>query len=282
MNALDLNNVLLPDGADKSTAVIVSPLAPVMWELANKNPRWVFKADTVKGNVAFKFVVFLEKEHLGYISTTQQYTRTGGAKRVIVVSNKRIAKTMNRRDYVSTADGKKAIALVTKWFYPENIVEKINAATTLAKKSIGEVLWSKNSESSDYSRVTKNAVADFINTSDGVAAFTKYLTDTCKHEILMSMQQGVVLSKEIKTIQDIQIGVSDGTKTALVVLDAGKYLVKAGEDIALYDDTTFPIELRGKLGMLKLVLPQQFVSDTGCRISDEVFVIVLAQEGETK
>lgn len=282
MNALDLNNVLLPDGADKSTAVIVSPLAPVMWELANKNPRWMFKADTVKANVAFKFVVFLEKEHLGYISTTQQYTRTGGAKRVIAVSNKRIAKTMNRRDYVSTADGKKAIALVTKWFYPENIVEKMNAAATLARKSIGEVLWSKNSESAEYNRVTKNAVADFINTSDGVAALTKYLTDACKHEVLMSMQQGVVLNKEIKTIQDIQTGVSDGTKTALVVLDAGKYLVKTGEDIALYDDTTFPIELRGKLGMLKLVLPQQFVSDTGCRISDEVFVIVLAQEGETK
>lgn len=280
MNALELNNVLLPDGADKSTAVIVSPLTPVMWELANKNPRWVFKADTVKANVAFKFDVFLEKEHLGYISTMQQYTRVG-SKRVIVVSNKRIAKTMNRRDYVSTADGKKAIALVTKWFYPENIVEKMSAAAALAKKSIGEVLWNKNSESAGYNRVTKNAVADFINTSEGVAALTKYLTDTGKHEVLMSMQQGVVLNKEIKTISDIQAGVSDDTKTALVVLDAGKYLVKTGEDIALYDDTTFPTELRGKLGMLKLVLPQQFISDTGCRISDEVFVIVLAQEGET-
>jgi len=45
----------------------------------------------------------------------------------------------------------------------------------------------------------------------------------------------------------------------------------------LYDDNTLPQEMRGKLGMLKLVEAEQFVTDTGCRINDETFILILEE-----
>jgi hypothetical protein len=40
------------------------------------------------------------------------------------------------------------------------------------------------------------------------------------------------------------------------------------------------VELRGKLGMLKLVEKEQMVTGIGCRVNDEIFVLILENEDE--
>jgi hypothetical protein len=47
--------------------------------------------------------------------------------------------------------------------------------------------------------------------------------------------------------------------------------------VDLFDDNTLPDWMRGKLGMLKLVAVEQFVSDTGCRVNDETFVLIVEE-----
>jgi hypothetical protein len=84
------------------------------------------------------------------------------------------------------------------------------------------------------------------------------------------------LSEEMLTIDKVKSQFEKG-KTALVIKDDGKYLVKIGDAIQLYDDNTLPDDMRGKLGMLKLVEAEAFVSNTGCRINDEVFVLVVEE-----
>jgi hypothetical protein len=67
-------------------------------------------------------------------------------------------------------------------------------------------------------------------------------------------------------------------KTALVVLEGGKYIVKIRDNVQLYDDMTLPVELRGKLGMLKLVDNEAMVTGIGCRVSNEIFVLLMEEE----
>jgi hypothetical protein len=69
-------------------------------------------------------------------------------------------------------------------------------------------------------------------------------------------------------------------RTALIVLSDSKYIVKIRDNVQLYDDATLPVELRGKLGMLKLVEKEAMVTGIGCRVNDEIFVLILESEDE--
>jgi hypothetical protein len=51
-----------------------------------------------------------------------------------------------------------------------------------------------------------------------------------------------------------------------------------GDDVQLYDDNSLPETMRGKLGMLKLVDAEYFIENVGCRVNDEVFVVLMDEE----
>jgi hypothetical protein len=99
---------------------------------------------------------------------------------------------------------------------------------------------------------------------------------------MASMNQAHQLAKireteaEMLTVTDIESKFK-GAGTSLVLFSNGKYLVKTGDDIQVYDDNTLPVEMRGKLGMLKLVEPEQMIEGVGCRATTEVFVVLTAE-----
>jgi hypothetical protein len=78
----------------------------------------------------------------------------------------------------------------------------------------------------------------------------------------------------MKTIERVQedFGIN---KTALVVKDAGKYLVRIGDNVELYDDNSLPLDIRMKMGMLKLVQDEEYLTDVGCRVTSEIFVLLV-------
>jgi hypothetical protein len=126
------------------------------------------------------------------------------------------------------------------------------------------------------SGVVHGGLQNFYIEGPGVGIYKSYLHADRPEDakILTAMDKIAELKAEMMTIGSVKekMGTSN---TALVVLDEGKYLVKIMNDLQLYDDTTLPQDLRGKLGLLKLVQPNQFVSSAGFRVSDEVFVIDL-------
>jgi hypothetical protein len=87
---------------------------------------------------------------------------------------------------------------------------------------------------------------------------------------------------DMQTIEEAQKAFDSKYKHALIVLADGKYIVKVLDNVQLYDDTTLPHDLRGKLGMLKLVEAEQMVTGIGCRVSDEIFVVLHESNAETK
>jgi biotin-(acetyl-CoA carboxylase) ligase len=95
-----------------------------------------------------------------------------------------------------------------------------------------------------------------------------------RHKVTVSMEKVELLDTEMKTIEKVQEDFSNN-KTALVVKDTGKYLVKIGDKVDLYDDNTLPVDMRMKMGMLKLVEDEQYLTDVGCKVTNEIFVLLV-------
>lgn len=288
MNPMELSNVIRPD-KEADRYEVATTISTVVWELATKNPLWRFKSveaqtqelfDGVKRCIVAGFEVSVNGEKLGTIKRDHKYVN-GSRNPIIAITNKRIYDAMSRSSYITTSDEKKALALVKKWFYPESTVEKIAQANDAARQIVYDVLREKKREQSQHDIHIREALKDFISTPEGSAAFTEYVTRVNDADVILAMQENGRLMEESATIEDIRSRLEDGDgETALVIVDQGKYLVKILEDVQLYDDTTLPFDMRGKLGMLKLVQPRQFVSSIGCRVNNEVFVIVINKEGE--
>ena len=88
------------------------------------------------------------------------------------------------------------------------------------------------------------------------------------------MEKVELLDTEMKTIERVQEDFTKN-KTALVVKDLGKYLVKIGDNVELYDDNTLPLDMRMKMGMLKLVEDEQYLTEVGCKVTSEIFVLLV-------
>ena len=95
-----------------------------------------------------------------------------------------------------------------------------------------------------------------------------------KKQVLQAEEKVQLLDTEMKTIERVQedFGIN---KTALVVKDAGKYLVRIGDNVELYDDNSLPLDIRMKMGMLKLVQDEEYLTDVGCRVTSEIFVLLV-------
>jgi hypothetical protein len=117
--------------------------------------------------------------------------------------------------------------------------------------------------------------------SKGMPMFLEFidkeaLLDT-RQKITTSMEKLAVINTEMKTIERVQTDFND-SKTALVVKDSGKYLVRIADRVDLYDDNTLPVDMRMKMGMLKLVEDEQYISDVGCKVTSEIFVLLVDKE----
>jgi hypothetical protein len=95
-----------------------------------------------------------------------------------------------------------------------------------------------------------------------------------KKKVLHAEEKIELLDTEMRTIERVQEEFTK-SKTALVVKDLGKYLVKIGDNVELYDDNTLPVDMRMKLGMLKLVNDEQYITDIGCKVTSEIFVLLV-------
>jgi hypothetical protein len=201
-----------------------------------------------------------------------------GSNYVIQISNERISKDRTRRGGYRTADADKAILKAKKMFFKLKPNERVEKAIKDASGVIQQQSRRKDREKHDHANTIQNAANKFIM-GTGFPMFLEHIKTMAESEqnkINKAIGECDRISEEMLTIDKVKSQFENG-KTALVIKDGGKYLVKIGDKIDLFDDNTLPDDMRGKLGMLKLVEAEQFISNTGCRINDEVFVLVVEE-----
>lgn len=288
MNTLELNNVELSTKTAKNVKESTRELKgvdklidPVVQRLAVLNPLWRFVVESVtydnstdpQSLKATDFKVMEAGEELGSIS--KEYH---GQDYVIQISNERISEGRMRRGGYKTKDADKAILKAKKMFFKLKPSERVDKARKDASGVIQQQSRRKDREKYTHAETIQNAAHKFIM-GTGFSLFLEHIKTMAESEqikIYKAQAEYERIGEEMLTIEKVKSQFENG-KTALVIKDDGKYLVKIGDVIQLYDDNTLPNDMRGKLGMLKLVEAEAFVSNTGCRINDEVFVLVVEE-----
>lgn len=276
MNLFSLSNIEVhPDVSKKlGQETIGQPptdMCRLVMNLAMANPLWRFiVTDTIGEHRPVGFSVVDSGEEIGKIGRT--YYR-GDYK--LSLTNDRIADKRERTSSYRTSDVDKAVLMAKKMFFRLKPNERIDKAYDKAKQVMNNQAHEKSREHRYSERDTQNSAQEFIMGS-GFHLFLAHvngLPEAEKKPMLKKMEQTKKFKDDMLTIESIRERFGDN-KAALIIKDEGKYLVKIGQDVQLYDDNTLPIEMRGKLGMLKLVEAEHFVSDIGCRINDEIFVVL--------
>jgi hypothetical protein len=242
----------------------------LVWMLAKEFPLWTFKAHGWR-----TFKVLKDGEELGQIGE-EWY----GSKQAITVRNDRIAAQNERKNAYHTQDIEKAVLRVKKMFKPMTLAERM----VKAKEEGDKVLLRQYRGAHRNSQVLRNqmdqSLMEYAYSHMGqYMAWLKAKNDLTMLGVIERHEKSKV---DIQTIEEAQKAFDNKHKHALIVLADGKYIVKVLDNVQLYDDTTLPHDLRGKLGMLKLVEAEQMVTGIGCRVSDEIFVVLHESNDETK
>ena len=285
--AMQLSNVILSDklldGKRKSDIQISvgAPLDEIMWKVVTENPTWEFRAGTSRNEVSRdadrnivgvrlnKFEVFKDNEQIGSIGRNYRSTRIGGDYVFAITSNGIKAERERNTEYC-TKDAKKALAAIKKTFSNKSIAQRMDEAFNDAARSISRENGNK----------THTANRCLSRLSPTIQAFAFVTMQKEFETYAQSLGMGAILNEyktaqlEMLTVDAIQTKFNTIEATHLVLSLGGKYVVKTGDKIDMYDDNTLPVEMRGKLGMLKLVEPEQMIEGVGCRATTEVFVLL--------
>lgn len=276
MNLFALSNVEIhPDVTKKfqDNEKIEQPptdMCRLVMHLAMANPLWRFVVRDVSGMKAILFTVIDSGEEIGKIG--RQYYR-GDYK--LSLTNDRISDARERATSYRTGDVDKAILMAKKMFYRLKPNERIEKAHEKAKQVMQSQWHDKQREHRYAEREIESSAMKFIM-GTGFPLFLAHVNGLPEAErvpMLKKMEKTKTLKADMLTIESIRDRFPS-EHTALVIKDEGKYMVKIGQDVQIYDDNTLPVNLRGKLGMLKLVEAEHFVSSVGCRINDEIFVVL--------
>ena len=286
MNAMEFNNVVVSEklqrerGIPKTDYKLFSSMNSVVEKLAPLHPMWRFEVTQAQNFAGQKpDVLKMEiSEHGEVLGSIER--RWHGQEYHMFVSNDRINEKMLRGSAYKTTNPEKAIAKIKKTFSRPSINERVDKAEKLAAHILDRQITNMHRNIRDAKYGISQAADKFIK-GEGWPLFLAHVETLSANErdpLLKHIEAQETYKQEMLTIEEVQNKFKDKA-TALVVKDAGKYVVKIGDSVQIYDDNTLPTNLRGGLGLLKLVDVEHFLSDIGCRVSNEVFVLLIKEEG---
>jgi hypothetical protein len=285
--AMTLSNVTISDkllnGRRKSDFEfnVEKPLNEIMWKVITENPSWEFRVEQYYGQIksgdsdarprltVSKFKVFKDGEEVGVIDRDYRYDAGGY---IFSIASNTIRNERERVGAYRTKDAKKALAAIKKTFNPKSVAERMNDAFAEASRSINRQSSRKRGE--HHSAMSR--VAPLMKSFAFEVMHKEFINHAIRNGATQQLADLRTAEAEMLTVTDIE-SKFQGSGTSLVLVSNGKYLVKTGDDIQIYDDNTLPVEFRGKLGMLKLVEPEQMIEGVGCRATTEVFVLLTAE-----
>jgi hypothetical protein len=237
------------------------------WEVATKNPLWTIEVEGFRS-----YRVLHGAETLGYIGS-EWY----GSSHKLFVRNNRIAMQSERKNAYHTDKVDKAVLKVKKTFGVMSLTERMHDAAKKAEDVLGNQAHRNRVRAREYERPIEAGLDRWAK--DNFIQYVLWLKQTNNVVVLEHMEKLNDVKADMVTIEETTKAFQN-QRTALIVLSDSKYIVKIRDNVQLYDDATLPVELRGKLGMLKLVEKEAMVTGIGCRVNDEIFVLVLEAEDE--
>jgi hypothetical protein len=277
MDIANVNSVVLSakiqakaDAGGYKVAVVDKLLSKAIEKLIRAKPLWKFVVTDVDIGIesarATGFEVFEDGQCLGKVYKT--YTRSDYR---IAVENHRISESRTRRSAYSTSNPDKAVTAVKKMFYKMNLSERSKKQAAEAERMVRDVVWTKQ-------RSVQNLEGEIAGHAkrwalgDGYSAFLQYVNEKDRR-ILETIDKKEAAFSEMLTVDDISKAY-EKYKASLVIVEGNNFIIKRGEHVGLVSANDLSDDMKAKIGMLKLVQDQQFVSTVGARVSVESYIVL--------
>lgn len=262
---------------DSSIGRLHDGVESLLIKLHMDKPQWRFEIVGDYMGRLYKFEVYQDLECLGTVESTYIGRKVGHG---YAIRNDRISEAMARGNAYQTGDIDKAYVRIKKMFIKKSLAEIAGKAQSEANKTIIHNHSRKRSEKVDVERKIQRYALDYVMNA-GLQQFLEYISTkapiTEKNTVDKAMLDVEELKSQLITIEQVKDNLGTN-KTAIIIKDGSSYIYKHGEMLTTYDDTTLPDEIKGKLGLLKLVEAEHYIENTGCRVNDEVFVIVMEEK----
>lgn len=283
MNPMQLKNVVMPDKTRDFYRLtpqteLMPPrymLGEVIWEVATKHPHWELRIESgVKqaaedAFTAHRFEVYQDREKLGSI-VLELYRR----EYAIGISNERIRGSLDRGDTTYTKNAAKALSVIKKMFSLSTTQERIDEAAKKVDREISKTEWGAKRKVQSVLDAIRTTVMDYTldHARQEFEAHLRTLPNGAK--LLNEMSTYDKDLADLATVTETKQAVAAG-RTCVVVLHNGNYIVQPKDGTAIaYDDSTLPDNLRGKIGLLKLVADSQMVTGAGFRVDERTFMVI--------
>ena len=259
---------------------------PILGELVSKlvvdKPYWRFEVFNFfisyhNNSIAYRCVNIKNQSGamLGYIECGTRYGRKGSVE-TINVYNDRLSQQRERSRGFSTKDVKAALRAINKQFYDKTTDELVRDAISEASEAFSSTRHTFKSRAYTPKRNLGDLAVEYVveNDREGFATFVDTKEKKLSGTTMNMIVDMVEAETHLRTIDEI-MGLFNQQRTALVIRNQGGYILRIDNDVKLCDDSSLPENIKPKLGMLKLVEKGQVISNTGCRVNEETFVVVL-------
>lgn len=243
----------------------------VLDELTKSKPYWRFIAtnSVTTGSKALivDVKIYEDDDYLGIVAIEWK-----GRGIKIMVDNERItAKRERGRGYFTENPAKAALAIRKNFFKAadnERIVKAREIAGSVVYEQVNQKKTTRQNSADavfkDLRTFAESRLEDYLAFSGKHKEHEKYLADKAEHEVTLKIQKA--------------LAALDKGDSILVVSDGTRYIVKDQEDVTILNDDDMPYDIRMKLGLLKLVQDKQMISDVGCRVNSNTFVLLREKE----
>lgn len=253
--------------------VIAPLLEPIIYELAVKNPSWMFTETNVgssgENGLAHvrAFAVTDDKDNkLGSIELARNYGRRSTSAWVFEITNKRISQSRERGYAVSTANPKVALKTINKYFGPPNLTEKLEAAATNASHGVYSAAVITRENHDKARRQIQPAVSAYVRANWAQVLDSMKDSDRAVAETIPAIKDDLTaldgLLTQIKARQHLT-----------VLIEGDTYITHDGGTTQTYGTDDLPTSIKVNVGLLKLMEIGKPAADIGIRVSDTTFVL---------
>lgn len=258
-------------------------LEPLILAIAEKHPDWTIEqtrtAYNPKGEgrhyvVGFYVRFTATQEELGQINIGRRKSSERGREHTFEIYNQRIQRSRQRGHSFQTTKLPDAIKCVNKFFFPTTLDESIAEAYRQ-----GGFYFRASAQESERAvhhahKALEPAMHQYIreNWGDFVTAIPSF--DTAAIEAASKIDELHANEARMHSMWD-----DFANKKMLTVHFAhDKYIVGQGAEAVVYESDTLPLDIKQRVGMLKLVPEKELIPDVGLRIGN-TYIVTQPKQG---
>ena len=270
-------------GEKLGTLSVPPILERVALRLVKRNPKWKLVVDGWPVNTdgkrrVKKFWVYQDSERLGWVAVGHNYTTNNAS---ITFDSPTLSMTRERKQYNETGSEDTAVRVIEKNFFAKSLEQVLLEQIGVAKGVIEEFTGNKQR--------TLRGLREDINPS--ILSYVWANIDTLRGELVANygatdrlIDDTLAAQEALENITPISKAIRSehGWVAHMVLIREGTYYTyEFGAElppIVSYTTDTLPPNIKGKLGMLKLVEAKNLITGIGARINENTYVVLEGTE----